>query len=214
MAKSGRFLGRNPILSKGINKLGLVLAGGLYLANIHFSAVAIQQIASLGGNPLIPPALAQEGLAMTLGRYVVALSVSIIATILLGILIHPSGLASFVEEVRAIRGAKASKVMGALIVTVAIVIVIGGGLAVYTYDFYTTCAAFGLPLRALFSLAAVPVWVNVLGPEFLFYGTNMYGYLIDGKADGQPAMGGSRPQTPQPRPTAAQMPTGLFNLRR
>lgn len=206
MARSGQFLGRNPLLSKGINKIGLALAGCLYFANIHFSAIAIREIAARGGGGLIPPALAQPGLTTTFGRYVVALSVSLIATIMLGVLLHPSGLGSFIEEVRSIRGAKASRTMGALVVTIAAMLILTVGFALYTYDFYTTCAAFGLPLSALFSLAAVPVWVNVLGPEILFYGTNMYGFLISG---------GSNAAAPSGKPGPKSMPApGMFNLKR
>lgn len=211
MTKPGQFLGRNPLLGKALNKLGFVIAGLLYFANIHFSAVAIKSIAQSGGGGIVPPALADAGAMAAAGRYIVALSVSLIATIAMGVLLHPSGLASFVEEVRSIRGARAGKAMGALVVTVAALMVVVVGFALYTYDFYTTAAAFGLPLSAIFTLAAVPVWVNVLGPEVLFFGTNMYGQLIDGKGSMAPAM---KPGTnSQARPVTAQMPE-TFNLKR
>jgi len=171
-------IGRNPRIGKWINKFSLALGGSLFFANIHFSAVAMQAIAQQSSGDGFMPVAGSDDLAGVFSRYITALCVSFACLLISGVFLHPNGLPTVFSELRRIEARGVSKSL-AMLVTIAAIAALGyGGYWAYRYDLQTTMLAFGI--GSLWSVAAFPVWLNVIGPEFFFHGTHLYGRLIAG----------------------------------
>ena len=189
-------IGRNPMLSKAINWVALGTGGGLWFMNVHASSVAMKQIATgavFGYN--MPVAAGDDVAALSL-RYISAFGVSLACLLISGAFLHPAGLPTVFRQIRNIEAKGGSKALGmGVTIGVAMLLLVFGAWAYY-FDLMTTALAFGI--TSLWSLAAFPVWLNVVGPEFFFHATNWYGQLI-GSEKSAPKMTGKAP-------TAASMP--------
>jgi len=199
-------LGRNPQLAKWINRLGFLIAGALFFANVHFSAEAMQALAAGGGgfqtvagNLSFSPAAAGDDLMGYFSRYSTAFAVSLGCLLISGCFLHPAGLPTVFSEIRQVRAGDGAKPLS-MLVTIGILALLGlGGFYLYRYDLATTQLAFNAPVLGV---TAVPVWINVFGPEFFFHGTHFYGRLIsvEAKAADSPQMTGGFPFPMPPVP--------------
>jgi hypothetical protein len=212
-------IGRNPLIEKAVIFITLVFAGGLWFNNVHASSVAMQDVATLGSMGVSVPVAAGDGLAGLALRYVSAFGVSLACFMISGIVFHPAGLATVFRQIRNVEAKGGSKAIGLAVTTVVSMILVGFGVWAYYYDLMTTALAFGV--TSLWSLAAFPVWLNVIGPEFFFHTTHWYGQLtkqakaapakaapaVAGKAPGASAMPG-RPPAPGGYVVAPPAPGG------
>lgn len=190
-------IGRNPMLAKSINWISLSVGGCLWFANVHFSAEAMKQVALSGGDGggMFVPVAAGDGFAGIFSRYATAFAVSLACLLISGAFLHPAGLPTIFRELRGVQAGGVSKALGLTITCIMATLLLGGGVWAYYYDLMTTALAFGV--TNLWTLAAFPVWLNVVGPEFFFHGTHFYGKLQQSTAP-RAAVPGS--------PAAAQMP--------
>jgi hypothetical protein len=179
-------IGRNPNLSKWINWASLGLGGLIFFVNVHFSAAAMKVVAQNAGEVGFIPTAADDGLTGIAARYITAFAVSFACLLISGCFLHPNGLPTVFSELRNLEARGTSKVLGMAITIVAIGVLAYGGYWAYRYDLMTTMLAFGI--TNLWSVAAFPVWLNVVGPEFFFHGTHFYGRLIGGSSAAPPSM--------------------------
>jgi len=194
-------VGRNPILAKSINWVSLSVGGCLWLVNVHFSAEAMRQVALTSGTAAgFIPVAAGDDLAGVFSRYATAFAVSLMCLLISGAFLHPAGLPTIFRDLRSLQAGAMTKGLGMAVTILVASLLLGGGVWAYHYDLMTTALAFGV--NGLWTLAAFPVWLNVVGPEFFFHGTHFYGRLqaaaparqpIAGQAPGMPAMSQSAP---------------------
>jgi hypothetical protein len=189
-------IGRNPVLAKAINWVSLAVGGCLWLVNVHFSSEAMRQVAINSADAAgFMPVAAGADFAGMFSRYATAFAVSLACLLISGAFLHPAGLPTIFRELRQLQAGAMTKMLGMLITITVASLLMGGGVWAYHYDLMTTALAFGV--NNLWSLAAFPVWLNVVGPEFFFHGTHFYG-----KLQAAPA---SRQSMPQSSPTAQRV---------
>jgi len=215
MTNSNFSIGRNPKLAKAINWVALLTGGGLWFMNVHASSVAMKQIATGAVFGYNMPVAAGEDPAGVALRYISAFGVSLACLLISGAFLHPAGLPTVFRQIRNVEAKGGSKALGMVVtVGVAMLLLVFGAWAYY-FDLMTTALAFGI--TSLWSLAAFPVWLNVVGPEFFFHSTNWYGQLL-ASSKAAPAVAG-RPAggaMPAARPAGGAMPPpapGGFQLK-
>lgn len=210
----GSTIGRNPTLAKYVNWASFTIGGLIFFVNIHSSAVAMQMVAqgSIGGG--VVPVAASSGLASVFSRYITAFAVSFACLVISGCFLHPRGLPTVFAELREIEARGVSKGLAMGITILAVAALAYGGFWAYRYDLMTTALAFGI--NNIWSVAAFPVWLNVLGPEFFFHSTHFYGRinsLGSGSSSSSPkAAIPSMPNMPVPPPS--NNPLGGWSLKK
>lgn len=192
---AGSTIGRNPTVAKWINWASFTIGGLIFFVNIHFSAVAMQMVAqgSIGGG--VVPVAASSGWASVFSRYITAFAVSFACLVISGCFLHPRGLPTVFAELREVEARGVSKGLAMGITILAVAALAYGGFWAYRYDMMTTALAFGV--TNIWSVAAFPVWLNVIGPEFFFHSTHFYGRIN--------SLGGSSPKAAMP--STASMPS-------
>lgn len=197
---SNSIIGRNPQIARWINWASLFLGGLIFFVNIHFSAVAMQAVAQGSVGAGFVPVAASSDWAGMASRYITAFAVSFACLVISGCFLHPRGLPTVFSELRQVEARGASKGLAMAITILAVAALAYGGFWAYRYDLMTTALAFGV--GSIWSVAAFPVWLNVVGPEFFFHATHFYGRLNAGPAPAMPSM----PTMPT-MPTMPAMPT-------
>ena len=186
-----------------------ILAGFLFLLNIHFSAMALNDIGIENGVTGI------SNIEALMAVYVPSIFVSAYCFLAVGFLSHPMGIPAVLGQIQVVQ----KQVKTPLAVAMAYLVSVGVlGILMYwlfssyKFDIYTTQIYLGTQDYPLLDHRSLPTWAFIAGPEVIMVFGNGLNILNGGKQQIPTKMKSANVQQPvqqvanvkQPQPKSPQ----------